>query len=155
MIAVSSDHGGFALKSEIIGFLKQYGYTYKDMGTYNAGESVDYPDYGHAVALAVKSGEFDRGIIICGTGIGISIAANKVPGIRAALCTDSYMARMSREHNNANILALGGRVTGPGAAVEIVRTWLNTDFLGDRHNRRVNKISNIEREYLVNGGNSN
>jgi ribose 5-phosphate isomerase B len=105
---------------------------------------VDYPDYGKKVAEAVISKEVDKGIVICGTGIGISIAANKVKGIRCALCGDTYSARMSREHNNANILALGARVLGNGLALEIVETWLNSEFLGGRHEIRVNKISDIE-----------
>ncbi len=147
MIAIASDHGGFDLKTEIINYLNSKGLEYKDLGTCDGKTSVDYPDYGRTVAEAVSSGEFEKGIVICGTGIGISIAANKVHGIRAALCTDSYMARMSREHNDANILALGGRVIGLGLALDIVETWLNAEFLGGRHKVRVDKITEMEKNY--------
>ena len=146
MIAIGSDHAGYKLKAEIVKFLDEKGYQVKDLGTCD-GSSVDYPDYGLAVAEAVKSGECENGIIICGTGIGISIAANKVPGIRAALCTDSFMARASREHNDANVLALGERVIGPGVAMDIVDTWLKTEFQGGRHGGRLDKISSIEKKY--------
>lgn len=146
MIAIGSDHAGYLLKADIIKFLEGKGLQVKDFGT-NTCNSVDYPDFGQAVAEAVSSKECDKGIVICGTGIGISISANKVPGIRAALCTDSYMARMSRQHNDANILAIGERVVGPGVAFDIIETWLNTEFLGGRHANRVNKISNIEKKY--------
>ncbi len=146
LIGIGSDHGGFNLKSEIIKFLKENGYEVKDFGTYGT-ESVDYPDFGQAVAEAVSKGECDKGIIICGTGIGISIAANKVKGIRAALCTDTYMARMTREHNDANILALGERVVGIGSALDIVETWLGTQFIGGRHQLRLDKIAQIEEKY--------
>lgn len=148
MIAIGSDHGGYELKEQIIKYLKDKQYEVKDFGTCDCTTSVDYPDYGLAVAEAVKDGECEKGIIICGTGLGISMAANKVPGIRAALCTDCFTARMSREHNNANILALGGRVLGSGLALEIVETWLNSEFTGGRHAIRVNKISDIEKKYL-------
>jgi ribose 5-phosphate isomerase B len=147
MIAIASDHAGYELKKEIEKFLTNNGYAHKDMGTCDSLLSADYPDYGQAVAEAVSSGEYQKGIIVCGTGIGMSIAANKVPGIRAAVCTDSYMAKMSREHNDANILALGDRVIGKGAAIEIVDTWLKTGFLGGRHKTRVDKISAIEKKY--------
>lgn len=146
MIAIGSDHGGFALKGEVIKHLKDNGYEVKDFGTCSA-ESVDYPDIGLPVAEAVKNGECEKGIVICGTGLGISISANKVPGIRAALCTNSFMARLSREHNDANILALGGRVIGVELALDIVDTWLKTEFLGGRHKRRVDKIAQIEKKY--------
>ena len=148
MIAIGSDHGGYDLKMEIVKYLSSQGLEYKDFGSCDGKSSVDYPDYGKTVAEAVAGGEFERGIIICGTGLGISITANKVPGIRAALCTDSYMAKMSREHNDANILALGGRVVGPGLALDIVETWLNTSFAGGRHKIRVDKISEVEGKYL-------
>lgn len=147
MIGIGSDHAGFALKGEIIKFLKDKGFEVEDFGTCGS-QSVDYPDYGLAVAEAVKDGKCEKGIIVCGTGIGISIAANKVPGIRAALCTDGFMARMSREHNDANILALGERIVGTGLALDIVETWLNTEFLGGRHQSRVEKITKIEGKYL-------
>ena len=140
MIAIGSDHGGFALKQEIMAHLKKRGLEYKDFGTYSE-ESCDYPVYGKAVAKAVAAGERERGIIICGTGIGISITANKVPGVRAALCGDCFSAKATREHNDANILALGARVTGPGLALMIVDTFLDTPFSGDeRHMRRISMI---------------
>ena len=140
MIAIGSDHGGFELKQEIMAHLKKRGLEYKDFGTYTP-ESCDYPVYGKAVAYAVASGECERGIIICGTGIGISITANKIPGIRAALCTDCFCAEATRLHNDANILALGGRVVGPGLALKIVDTFLDTPFSGDeRHKRRISMI---------------
>ena len=140
MIAIGSDHGGFALKQEIMAHLKKRGLEYKDFGTYSE-ESCDYPVYGKAVAKAVAAGECERAIIICGTGIGISITANKVPGVRAALCGDCFSAKATREHNDANILALGARVTGPGLALMIVDTFLDTPFSGDeRHVRRISMI---------------
>ena len=140
MIAIGSDHGGFELKQEIMAHLEKRGLAYKDFGTYTP-DSCDYPIYGRAVAKAVASGECDRGIIICGTGIGISITANKIPGIRAALCTDCFCAEATRLHNDANILALGGRVVGPGLALKIVDTFLDTPFSGDeRHMRRISMI---------------
>lgn len=147
MIGIGSDHAGYRIKGEIIEHLEKQGFKVKDYGTCGTG-SVDYPDYGLAVAEAVAKGECDKGVIICGTGIGISISANKVPGIRAALCTDSYMAKMSREHNNANVLALGARVLGIGLALDIVEIWLKTDFIGGRHKIRVDKISGIEKKYI-------
>lgn len=140
MIAIGSDHGGFELKQAIMAHLDKRGLEYKDFGTYDKA-SCDYPEYGKAVAHAVTSGEYERGIIICGTGIGISISANKVPGIRAALCTDCFMAEATRLHNDANILALGGRVVGEGLALKIVDTFLDTPFSNDeRHIRRISKI---------------
>ena len=140
MIAIGSDHGGFSLKQEIMEHLKQRGETFRDFGTYSEA-SCDYPDYGKAVAHAVASGEYDTGIIICGTGIGISITANKVRGIRAALCGDCFSAEATRLHNDANILALGARVVGPGLALKIVDTFLDTPFSNDeRHKRRIAKI---------------
>ena len=143
MIAIGSDHGGYDLKQEILAYLDKEGFSYKDVGCYDTN-AVDYPEIGHAVAKLVASGECEQGIVICGTGIGISIAANKVPGIRAALCTDCFMAEATRLHNDANILALGGRVLGPGLAVKIVDTFLHTGFSGDeRHARRIAKIEQI------------
>jgi ribose 5-phosphate isomerase B len=140
MIAIGCDHGGYALKQEIMEHLKDRGLEYKDYGCYSE-ESVDYPIYARAVANAVVSGECERGILICGTGIGISIAANKVKGIRAALCGDCFSAQATREHNDANIVALGARVTGPGLAIKIVDTFLDTPFSNDeRHIRRINLI---------------
>lgn len=145
MIAIASDHGGFELKERIVKYLKEKGYQFEDLGTFNT-DSVDYPDYGVKAAEGVAQGKYEKGIVICGTGIGISIAANKVHGIRAALCTNSYMARMSREHNDSNILALGGRVVGDELAIDIVETWLNTEFVGGRHKIRIDKIAEIEKK---------
>lgn len=140
MIAIGSDHGGWELKQEIMVHLKERGIAFWDFGTYTP-DSCDYPVYGKAVAQAVASGEYEFGILICGTGIGISITANKVPGIRAALCGDCFSAEATRLHNDANILALGGRVTGPGLALKIVDTFLDTPFSGDeRHARRISMI---------------
>lgn len=145
-IAIGSDHGGVELKEEIKNFLLKEGYEVKDFGT-NSNNSCDYPDYALPVAEAVVSKEYDFGILICGTGIGIGIAANKVPGIRAALCSDTFSAHATREHNDANILTLGQRVVGPGLALDIVNTFLNTEFQGGRHQDRINKISEIEQKY--------
>lgn len=145
MIAIASDHGGFDLKNYVVKYLSDNGFQFEDLGTFNT-DSVDYPDYAVKVAEGVAQGKYEKGIVICGTGIGISIAANKIHGIRAALCTDSYMARMSREHNDANILALGGRVIGPELALDIVKTWLETEFLGGKHKRRIDKIADIEKK---------
>lgn len=140
MLAIGSDHGGFALKREIMAHLEQRGLAYRDLGTYSE-DSCDYPVYAKAVARAVASGECERGILICGTGIGVSITANKVPGIRCALCGDCFSARATREHNDANVLALGARVTGPGLALMIVDTFLDTPFSNDeRHIRRISQI---------------
>lgn len=140
MIAIGSDHGGWALKQEVMKHLDARGLEYKDYGTYSE-DSCDYPVYGKAVAHAVADGECEKGIIICGTGIGISITANKVRGIRAALCSDCFSAEMTRLHNDANILAFGARVVGPGLALKIVDTFLDTPFSGDeRHIRRINQI---------------
>ena len=144
MIALACDHGGFELMLEVKAFLDAGGFTYKDFGTYST-ESCDYPDYAVPAAHAVLSGECDRGIFICGTGIGMSIAANKIPGIRAALCTDCFMAEMTRCHNDANILVLGGRVTGAGHACKIVEVFLSTGFeAGGRHARRVAMLGELD-----------
>ncbi|WP_298705886.1 ribose 5-phosphate isomerase B [uncultured Veillonella sp.] len=142
-VAIGADHGGFHLKEAIKPVLDELGIEYEDFGTHSE-ESVDYPDISAPVAQAVAAGTFDRGILICGTGIGIGIAANKVPGIRAALCHDTFSAHASREHNNANILTMGERVIGPGLASDIVKIWLTTDFEGGRHERRIAKISALE-----------
>ncbi len=140
MIAIGSDQGGYELKMEILKHLEERGLEYKDFGSYNS-DSVDYPEYGKKVAHAVADGECERGILVCGTGIGISITANKVKGIRAALCTDCFMAEATRLHNDANILALGGRVVGVGLALKIVDTFLDTPFSNEeRHQRRINAI---------------
>lgn len=143
MIAIGSDHGGFALKQEVMRHLTERGLEYRDYGTYSE-ESCDYPVYGEAVGRAVAAGECARGIVICGTGIGISIAANKIPGVRAALCGDCYSAEMTRRHNDANILALGARVLGPGLALKIVDTFLDTGFEGGRHAHRVAMLGALE-----------
>lgn len=143
MIALGSDHGGYALKQEIIRHLQARGLEYRDYGCYSEA-SCDYPEFGHAVGHAVADGMADRGIVICGTGIGISLAANKVPGVRAAVCTDCFTAEATRQHNDANILALGGRVVGPGLALKIVDTFLDTPFSnGERHIRRISQIEDI------------
>lgn len=140
MIALGCDHGGLELKKVVMDYLDSKNIKYKDYGTYTS-ESCDYPIYGKAVANAVANGECDKGIIICGTGIGISITANKVKGIRAALCHDVFSAKATREHNNANVLAMGARVIGPGLALEIVKAFLETEFSNDeRHIRRINMI---------------
>lgn len=143
MIAIGSDHGGFALKEQVIEYLKKSGYEVKDLGCYGL-DSVDYPAYGHAVGKAVASGECEYGIVICTTGIGISIAANKVPGVRCALCSEPYSARMTREHNNANVLAMGGGLIGTNMAFQIVDTFLNTEFsVEEKHHRRVNLLEEL------------
>ena len=135
IIAVASDHGGFALKDIVKKHLLERGFKVVDLGT-DSEASVDYPVYGKACGEAVASGKADIGIVVCGTGIGISIAANKVRGIRCGLCTSVEMAKLTKQHNNANILALGGRTTAPELAVEIVDAWLDTEFEGGRHERR-------------------
>lgn len=143
MIAIGSDHGGFALKQELMKHLDANGVAYKDFGCYDEN-SVDYPDIAKAVGEAVVSGEFEKGCLICGTGIGISIAANKVKGVRAALCGDWFSAKYTRLHNDANIICFGGRVIGSGLACELLDVFLATEFEGGRHERRVAKISEIE-----------
>ncbi len=145
MLAIGSDHGGFALKQAIIKHLEERGLPYKDYGTYSEA-SCDYPDFGRAVAQAVAAGEAEFGILICGTGIGISITANKVPGIRAALCGDCFSAEATRSHNDANVLALGARVVGEGLALKIVDTFLDSPFSNEeRHIRRIRKIEGLYR----------
>lgn len=143
MLAIGCDHGGFELKTHIIKHLKEQGIEVYDFGTYSE-ESCDYPDIAEKVAKAVAAGEYERGILICGTGIGISIAANKVKGIRAALCADVYSAKMTRLHNDANILCLGGRVTGRELAFMICDTFLSQEFEGGRHSNRIAKIHALE-----------
>ena len=142
-IAIGADHGGFNLKRDIVALLEELGHEYKDFGTHSA-DSIDYPDVAIPVAEAVAAGEFDRGILICGTGIGIGIAANKVKGIRAALVHDSFSAKATRQHNDSNIMTMGERVIGPGLALDLVTTWLDTDFEGGRHSNRVDKMSAYE-----------
>lgn len=142
-VALAADHGGYGLKEEIKQYLDSVGIKYEDFGC-TCEESVDYPDYALPVAQKVAAGEFDRGILVCGTGIGMSIAANKVRGIRCALVHDCFTAKATREHNDSNVLAMGARVIGPGLALEIVKLWLGTEFEGGRHMRRVEKITEIE-----------
>jgi ribose 5-phosphate isomerase B len=139
MIVIASDHAGVELKSQLVGFITETGDEVRDLGP-AATSSVDYPDFAHAVAEAVAGGEADRGILICGTGIGMSLAANRHQGVRAALCHDAFTAEMARLHNDANVLCLGARTTGPGVAEQIVRIFLETPFEGGRHQRRVEKI---------------
>ena len=142
-IAIAADHGGYLLKEMIIGFLSNYeGVEVLDLGT-NSAESVDYPQFGFACGEAVAGGDAERGIVVCGTGIGISIAANKVKGIRCGLCTSVEMAELTRKHNNANMLALGGRTTPPDLAIEITKTWLDTEFEGGRHKRRTDMLDEM------------
>jgi len=141
-IALGADHGGFELKEKVKAHLIKNGYEVLDLGT-NSCDSVDYPEFGHAVGNVVAEKKAEFGIVICGTGIGISIAANKVAGIRAALCTNTTMARLTREHNNANILAMGGRIIGDVLALEMVDVFLTTEFQGGRHEKRIDKIETI------------
>ncbi len=143
MIALGSDHAGYPLKCEIKKYLDAKGLAWKDYGT-NTEESCDYPTYGEAVARAILSEQCDKGLLFCGTGVGIAMAANKVPGIRAAACSDVFSAEMSRRHNNAQILALGARVVGTGLAQRLVEVFLNTEFEGGRHERRVALIDAIK-----------
>ncbi|MBN1562144.1 ribose 5-phosphate isomerase B [candidate division KSB1 bacterium] len=141
-IAIGSDHAGFELKQQIINYLAENGMDYTDYGAYGSAR-VDYPDYGVLVGKKVGAGEHEKGIIICGTGIGISISANKMKGARAALCTSDYMAEMARKHNNANIIALGGRTTTAELAMRMIRIFLDTEFEGGRHATRVAKIHSL------------
>lgn len=146
-IALCCDHGGLALKNAIMAHLKENGYAVRDFGT-TTENSCDYPDFALVAAEAVAKGECDRGVFVCTTGIGISIAANKVPGVRCALCTDATCARLTREHNDANVLALGGAIVGKLLALDIVDTFLNTEFSKlEKHQRRIDKISAIEKKY--------
>ena len=142
LIAIASDHGGYELKEKVKEHLRERGEKIVDLGT-TSSESVDYPIYGKACAEAVASGKAERGIVICGTGIGISIAANKVKGIRCGLCTSVEMAQLTRAHNNANMLAMGGRTTAPELAMEIVDAFLNTEFEGGRHQRRTDMLDEM------------
>ena len=144
MIAIACDHGGLKLKGAVMDFLKENGYEFKDFGTHSE-QSCDYADYAKEVAFAVTNGECERGILICGTGIGMSIAANKVKGIRAAHCTDYFSAKYTRLHNDANVLCLGERITGAGLALELVKIFLETEFEGGRHAVRIAKIAELEK----------
>ncbi len=144
MIAIASDHGGFALKNTLIERMRERGDAFEDLGCYTE-ERVDYPAYAEAVARGVADGTYERGVLVCGTGIGMSIAANKIPGIRAALCADCYSAQMTREHNDSNILCLGGRTLGPALAMRILDIWLDTPFSGaEHHARRIARIGALE-----------
>ncbi len=145
-IALGFDHGGVIYKSELIAYLEKNGFEYEDFGTYTT-ESCDYPDYAKKVAEAVASGKFDRGILICGTGIGMSIAANKVKGIRASCANDIYSAKMTRVHNDSNILTMGARVIGLSTMLEIVDVYLHTDYIGSYHQRRLDKIAEMEENF--------
>jgi ribose 5-phosphate isomerase B len=144
IVALGADHAGFPLKEDLKTWLIARGYDVVDLGTQSA-ESVDYPDFAVGVGSAITAGKADRGVLVCGTGIGMAMAANKVPGVRAAACTDAFSARMSREHNDANILALGARITARDAAIEILEIWLGAEFAGGRHARRVEKILALDR----------
>ena len=146
MYAIGSDHGGYELKEKVKKYLKDKGYEFFDFGTHDK-QSCDYPKFALDVAESVACGKYKAGILICGTGIGISIAANKVPGIRAALCDNQFEAKYTRLHNDANILCMGGRVLGEGVACEIADTFLTTEFEGGRHKRRIDMITEIEKKY--------
>ena len=142
-IAIACDHGGFELKKPVIDYLVENGYEYVDFGC-NSTASVDYPDYAIPAAKAVANGECDAGILICGTGIGMSLCANKVKGIRAACCSETFSARMTRLHNNSNVLCFGARVVGAGIALDLVKTFVESEFEGDRHIKRIEKVMAIE-----------
>jgi ribose 5-phosphate isomerase B len=139
MIAIACDHGGYDLKKALCGWMDSRGIEYENLGT-DSGDSVDYPEYAHRLAAGVADGTFERGILVCGTGLGMSMAANRHRGVRAALCSESFSAAMSRRHNDANVLCIGGRVTGPELAFEILDVFLRTPFDGDRHARRIARI---------------
>lgn len=145
MIALGSDHGGYALKMELIKHLDQQEVPWKDFGAYDE-QSCDYPDFAKLLCSSIVSGECEKGILVCGTGVGMSMAANKVKGIRAAVCSDHFSAKYTRLHNDANVLCLGGRVIGPGVACELVDLFLNTEFEGGRHAERVKKMMKLEQE---------
>ncbi|MCL6515838.1 ribose 5-phosphate isomerase B [Alicyclobacillus sp.] len=145
-IAIASDHAGFRLKEALKQTLDELAVDYEDLGTYDE-HSVDYPDYARKVAEGVAAGRYDRGVLICGTGLGMCITANKVPGVRAVTAHDVFSARMSRAHNDANVLTMGERVIGPGLAAEVLKAWLTTEFEGGRHAGRVEKMRQVEREY--------
>ena len=143
ILGIGCDHGGFELKQSIIGYLKEQGIEYKDFGSYDTS-SIDYPEVALKVTDAINNGEVKLGVLVCGTGIGMSMAGNKVKGIRAAACSESFSAKYTRLHNDANVLCLGGRVIGPGVAIEMVDLFLNTKYEGGRHARRVAKVMDIE-----------
>ncbi|MCA1026360.1 ribose 5-phosphate isomerase B [Cytobacillus kochii] len=146
-VAIASDHGGLNIRAEIKSLLEELNIEYEDFGC-ECSTSVDYPDYALPVAEKVASGEFDKGILVCGTGIGMSIAANKVKGIRCALVHDTFSAKATRQHNDSNVLAMGERVIGPGLAREIAQVWLGTDYESGRHQNRIGKIDQYEKENL-------
>jgi len=148
LIGIASDHAGFELKVNIVLLLSELGYEVNDMGPANA-DSVDYPDYGISVAQAVTANKISRGIVICGTGIGMSIVVNRFPGIRGTLCSDVYTAKVCRQHNNSNILIMGGRVIDHDLAKEMVKVWLNTPFEGGRHQKRLDKITQFEKSNKI------
>lgn len=150
MIALASDHVGLALKKVVMELLDEKGLAYRDFGAYTA-ERCDYPVYGAAAAQAVASGECDRGIVICGTGVGISLAANKIHGIRCVVCSEPYSAKLSRQHNNTNMLAMGSRVVGDDLARMIAAIWLETPFEGGRHQRRVEQLAELEERQAISG----
>jgi ribose 5-phosphate isomerase B len=143
MIAIASDHGGFSLKQEIMAYLSENGKEYKDFGCYT-DEACDYPDFAFSVAEAVAEGDYAFGILVCGTGIGMSLAANKVKGIRAAVCADTFSAKYTKRHNNANIICLGARTTGAGLALDIIKAYMDSEFEGGKHARRIGMISEYE-----------
>lgn len=147
-VAVGCDHGGFVLKDAVVATLNELGAEVVDFGCFGT-ESVDYPEYGYKVAKAVADKSCDLGVVMCGTGIGISISANKVKGVRCGLCTNAFMAEMTRRHNNANVIALGGRVVNPSQASEIVKAWYTAEFEGGRHQRRIDMIEKIENDNFV------
>jgi ribose 5-phosphate isomerase B len=149
-LAIASDHAGFELKESIVAFLKDKGVALEDFGPKNS-DRVDYPDYGISIAKAIQENKVERGILICGTGVGMSIVVNRFPGIRGTLCSDLYTTKMCREHNDSNILIMGGRVIGKGLAEEIVSMWLNTPFEGGRHQKRLDKIEDIDRKLETKG----
>lgn len=153
-IAFGSDHAGFWLKEKAKGFVEEMGHEALDLGTTSA-DSVDYPDFARAVAETVKQGRAHLGVLVCGTGLGMAICANKVPGIRAVTCCDTLSARMSRQHNNSNVLCLGARIVGEDLALDVLSAWLGATFEGGRHERRIGKIADVEKEYMnvVSGGN--
>ncbi|MBR6523397.1 MAG: ribose 5-phosphate isomerase B [Clostridia bacterium] len=144
MIAIGCDHGAFALKNAVKKYLEDRGLEVKDFGIYEE-KRVDYPDIAEVVCKSIVSGECEKGILLCGTGIGISIAANKIKGIRAAVCNEVYCAKMAKCHNNANVITMGGRVVGEDVALEIVSAWLDSEFMGERHQQRIDKITNLEK----------
>lgn len=150
-VALGADHAGYELKEQVKRLLEELGVPYEDFGTIS-NESVDYPDFAVKVSRGVSSGQFDRGVLVCGSGIGMAMAANKISGVRAASVVDLESARLSREHNDANVLAVGARVTPPDLALEIVRTFLNTPFVGGRHQRRVDKINGLDGPRKPNSG---